>query len=171
MIILGLDPAAKTGWAVASVKDRIHASGVWDLGKGDSRLACIDDMLSKAIERYGVQIIAVEVATFGSRHSHVQRQHNELLGAIKLVAMREHVELWQFGIGTWKLRAVGKGDADKAGVIRGLRKFYRIEVVSEDEADAIGVCLAAQIGPPPEPARKAKSRLRRAAKKEPWLFR
>jgi Holliday junction resolvasome RuvABC endonuclease subunit len=171
MKILALDPAAKTGWAIASTRDRIDASGVWDLGSGDARLAHIDHLLSKAINRWRVQLLAVEVATFGSRHSHVQRMHNELLGAIKLVAIRERIELWQFGIGTWKARAVGKGDADKAGVMRGLRVFYGIEVTDENQADAIGIALAAQMGPPPEPAKKVRSRLRKAATREPRLFR
>ncbi len=171
MKILALDPAAHCGYAIASVKDRIDSSGVWNLGTGDNRLACLDDMLTKAIKRWQPEIVAVEVATFGSRHSHVQRMLNELLGAITLVCLRERVEIWKFGIGTWKSRAVGKGNADKQGVMRGLRSFYGIEVTNDNQADAIGIALAAQQGPPPEPARKVRSRERKRLKREPRLFR
>jgi Holliday junction resolvasome RuvABC endonuclease subunit len=171
MKIIALDPAAKTGFAYSSIKDRVEESGVWNLGNSDSRLQSIDYLLTTAIRNCKPDVIAVEVATFGSVHAHVQRMHNELLGAIKLVALRERVDVWEFGISTWKARAVGKGNADKQGVMRGLRTFYGIDVTNEDEADAIGVLLAAQQGPPPEPARKQRSRQRKAEKKLRRLFR
>lgn len=172
MRILAIDPAQHCGWAVASVKDRIDASGVWNIGaEAQNRPGHLGFLLRRHIERYRPAVIAFEVATFGTKNPHVMRRHNELAGVIHAVASEFRCDCWPFGITSWKARAVGNGNAKKDAVMRGLRLFYRIDVCNDNEADAIGIALAAQMGPPPEPAKKAKSRIRKAAKREPRLFR
>ena len=172
MKILALDPAAKCGFAIASTKDRIDDSGVWSLGTDPAmRPARLADYIRLAVKRHGVTVVAYEVATFGGRRFHVMRRMNELSGVVQAVAGELRVECWPFGISTWKARAVGKGNADKGGVMHGLRMFYGIEVTDDNQADAIGIALAAQQGPPPEPAKKVRSRERKAVLKLPRLFR
>ena len=171
MNILALDPAARTGWALGPVKDRVDESGVWLLGTdADARPARLAEYLRLAIQRFKPEVIAYEAATFGSRNPHVMRRHNELVGALRTVCVEAGLPCWEFGIGTWKARTLGSGRADKPAVIRGLRTYFGLEVAQQDEADAIGVLFAAQVGPPPEAKRKQVSRARRSAKKLPRLF-
>lgn len=172
MRILAIDPAQKCGWAVASVRKRIDASGVWNLGPDAAfRSARLAEYVRLAVKRHGVTVIAYEVATFGGKRFHVMRRMNELAGAIQAISGQLGIECWAFGITSWKARAVGHGNAKKHGVMRGLRMFYGINVSDDNEADAIGIALSAQQGPPPEPVRKQRSRMAKAAKREPRLFR
>jgi Holliday junction resolvasome RuvABC endonuclease subunit len=115
-------------------------------------------------------VIAYESATFGSRHRHVMRRHNELAAVIQLCAARLKILCWSYPPTQWKARALGSGHADKRGVQRLLQLIYGIDVADEDVADAIGILKAAERGPPPESRRQAKRRERRAAKKLPRLF-
>lgn len=171
MRILALDPASRCGWAFSTTKDRVEASGVWLLGSDDAvRPGRLAEYLRLAIAKHQPAVVAYEAATYGSRHLRVIRQHNELAGAIRATCLHAGVECWEFGIGTWKARTVGSGRAKKPAVLRGLATYFGIEVVDQDQADAIGICLAAQLGPPPPPKRKARSAERKRLKKLPRLF-
>lgn len=170
MKILALDPAAKTGFAFSSVKDRVEASGVWNLGAvPEARPGRLAEYIRLAVREYGPQVIAYEVATMGGRNLHAMRRLNELAGVIQAVALELTLEAWPWGIGSWKARACGNGRAQKPDVMRALRTYFGIEVTNDNEADAIGILLASQMSPPPEPKKKAV-RLRQAAKKAPRLF-
>jgi Holliday junction resolvasome RuvABC endonuclease subunit len=172
MRVLGIDPAARSGWAVASIKDRIDASGVWSLGTdATNRPHRLAEYIRFAVRKYAVTVIAYEVATFGGRHMHVMRRMNNLEGVIQAVSGELGVECWAFGISSWKARAVGAGNADKAGVMRGLRNYYGIEVTDDNQADAIGIAFAAQQGPPPESKKSVKRAERKKIKALPRLFR
>lgn len=172
MRILAIDPAARAGWAIATTKDRIDASGVWSLGKeAQNRPGHLALVMRRTIGIYNPTVIAFELATFGGKRFHVMRRMNELSGVIQAVAGELGIECWAFGISSWKARSVGKGNAKKLGVIRGLQVYYGINVTDSDEADACGIALAAQQGPPPEPVKKVQRRVRKAMLKEPRLFR
>jgi Holliday junction resolvasome RuvABC endonuclease subunit len=171
MRILAIDPAARTGWAFSATKVRVEASGVWTLASdGAARAGAIAARIRQADEQFQIETIAYEAATYGSRNPHVMRRHNELAGAIQAVCAELGIDCWEFGIGTWKARAVGKGNAKKPAVMRGLRMFYGIDVNDEDQADACGILLAAQQGPPPESVKKVRKRERKAMAKLPRLF-
>ena len=172
MRILALDPAASTGFAFSATKDRVEHSGVWNLGAGaESRPGRLAEMIRIADERWEVETVAYEAATFGTRDFHTMRRHNELAGAIQAACSELGLTCWSFNIGTWKKRSVGSGRADKPAIIRGLRTLFGIEVSRQDEADAIGILLAAQVGPPPEPKKKAAKRIAKAIKaKQQTLF-
>lgn len=163
--ILAIDPANRTGFAHSSGK-----CGVWILGSGELRLQILDEHITRAIADWGCDVIAYESATFGSRHAHVQRLHNELAGVIQLVALREHVQCWAYPPPQWKAMALGSGRADKAGVKRLLRIVHGIELVDSDIADAVGILKAAARGPPPPTKRQQRSAERKRIKKLPRLF-
>lgn len=173
--ILGLDPAASTGFAFSSVKDRVEASGAWLITAArdnhpGQRLHRLEGELIRAVREWEPEVIAYELATFGSHNPAVKELHGELAGVIRLVAARFRIPVWGFPIGTWKMLAIGNGGADKPQVVKALKTLYGITARYEDEADAIGILLAAQQGPPPEPKRKVERRIRKARKREAKLF-
>lgn len=175
MRILALDPAAKTGYALGERKDQVLQSGVWlithqlDTHPGQ-RLERLEDFLLDSHKAWHFEALAYEKSTFGSHNPEVKELHAELAAVIRLVAARLAMPAWGYPIGTWKLRAVGNGGADKGQVIRALSTLYGIRVTSEDQADAVGILFAALIGEPPEPKRVTDRRGRQRRKREPKLF-
>lgn len=165
MNILALDPAGRTGFAHTA-----GHCGVWNLGSGPIRLVKLSDLLSRAIATWPVEVLAYESATFGSKHLHVMRRHNELAGVIEMVATRYQIKTWCYNPSQWKAIALGSGNADKAGVMRLLRIVYGIEVRDSDIADAIGILKCAERGPPPESKRKQRRAAERKLAKLPRLF-
>ena len=174
MRILALDPAQRTGFAFSTTKDQVEASGVWLLAaRGEDpggQLQRLDDALCAAIAKYRPEVIAYELAGHGSHNMRAKAAHNEKCGVVALVAKRHGIPAWGYQPNVWKARAIANGRAKKDEVMRRLRMFFGIEVGSEDEADAAGVLLAAQSGPPEESKRKQASRARKAIKKLPRLF-
>jgi Holliday junction resolvasome RuvABC endonuclease subunit len=174
--ILALDPAAKTGWAFSSVIDRVEASGVWlitdehDTHPG-LRLRRLEEFI---LDQHGAtpfDVIAYEKASFGSPNPAIKELHGELAGVIRLVAAKLFVPAWHFNPSQWKAIGLGAGGADKHGVIRALRTYFGIETTSEDQADAIGILLAAQKGPPPETEKQRTRRVEKEiAKRQGRLF-
>ena len=165
MNILAIDPAARCGFAHSNGQH-----GVWELGTGERQLETLDWKISQAIADWGCDVIAYEAATFGSRHAHVMRRHNEKAGVIQLVALRENVPCWCYPPTQWKAMALGKGNLDKQGVIRMVKLIYGIKVNDPDVADSIGILMAAQRGPPPESKRKQQRAAEKRLVKRAKLF-
>lgn len=172
MRILSIDPGRHCGFCFGHTKDAIAASGVWDLGPdAGARPAKLAGYLRATIAQHQPEVVAVEVAGMGGRFALPQMRLNELAGVIKATAAACGCEVWEFHIGTWKKLAVGSGKAEKADVIRGLKTFFGITITSEDEADAVGIYLAAALGPPPLPAKKETKRIEKVlAKRQGTLF-
>ncbi len=174
MRILALDPAARCGFAFSGAKDRVEHSGVWLLAaRGDDpggQLQRLDDLLCEAIERWRPEVIVYELAGHGSHNMRAKAAHNEKCGVICLVANRYRLPAWGYLPNVWKARAVGNGRATKQEVMRRLERFFGIEATSEDQADAIGVLLAAQQGRPPEPVKKQQRRAEKRLRQLPRLF-
>lgn len=169
MKILALDPAKRTGFC--SSDGTLYEHGHWSLGSDvDERPQRLADYIELTVRRLGAEVIAFELATFGSRFAYVQAQHNQLAGAIRLTAGRLGLQCWGFTPPQWKLRAVGKGNAQIAGVKRGLESFHRLIVTDDDEAAAVAICIAAQQGPPPEPIKKQRRAAEKRLRKMPKLF-
>lgn len=169
--ILAIDPAAKTGFAFSSTKDRVEASGVWNLGPiAEARPAGLADQLRIAHRKWKPDVIAYEVATFGGKNLHAMRRLNELAGVIQAVAKELGCEAWAFGISTWKAR-LGNGGMDKPAVVRVLKTCFGISVACGDEGDAVGILFSAMQGPPPITKKKQAKRTAKILKaKQPMLF-
>lgn len=169
--VLAIDPAQRSGWAWS---DGIRRwSGIWLLGKTRGMsLACF---IREKVEQLPTDVIAFENAGFGSRNPAVQALHNELAGVIKCVAEELGLRCWAFNPGTWKRLALGrgklpKGEAGKKRVKELLRIHHGIEETDSDVADATGILLAAQQGPPPLPKKKAAKRLAKVLKAKQRTF-
>lgn len=170
--VLAIDPAARTGWAWSD-SIRRH-SGFWVL-RPRHLVEDLESHIVAVLERFPTDVLAYEAATFGSHNPHTQLRHNELAGVIQLCAARADLRCWDFNPGTWKLRALGRGRLGKGArvkleVIRLLKLHHGIEVSDTDEADAIGILLAALMGPPPLPKKKERKRIEKAARKKQRTF-
>lgn len=172
MRILAIDPGQSSGFAFGTLPDHPDTSGVWSLGADpDARPGRLLEYIRLAVRKHSPDVIAYEVAGMGGKHWHAAQRLNELCGAIKAAATELDCKCYVWQIVSWKARAVGKGNADKAAIIRGLRTYFGIEVVRNDEADAIGIYLASQMGPPPEPKKKQVKSLEKKLKAtQPLLF-
>lgn len=169
MKILAIDPAKRTGWAHSD--GRLYEHGHWNLGKDTGvRPIFLGELIESTVRKLGADIIAFELATFGSRFAYVQAQHNELAGAIRLTAGRLGLQCWGFVPSQWKSRAVANGNARIDEVKRGLQVFHHLVVSDNDEAAAIGILLAAQLGPPPESKKKQRKAAEKRLKKTAKLF-
>ena len=134
MNILAIDPAKRCGFAHSNGR-----SGVWLLGTHPAaRPERLETYIEAAVGRWPTEVLAYDSATFGSRHLHAMRRHNELAGVIQLCAARLEILCWSYPPTQWKARALGSGHANKRGVQRMLHLIYGIDVADEDIADAIG---------------------------------
>lgn len=172
MKILALDPARLCGFAHTSGR-----SGVWrldDLGSGIGaehyRLA---QLLEESIAAWGCEMIATENAGFGSHNPNVQASHNERLGIIRFVAQRHGIKFVAFNPGTIKVFATGNGRAKKPQMVSACKTLLKIEVTSDDEADAIWIRELAQrpdCWVPDKLKRSKKFKSTKAARKAGRLF-
>lgn len=171
--VLSIDPASRCGWAWSDGIRR-H-SGTWDLGK--LRGFSLRQFILGTVDRLPTDVIAFELAGFGSHNPATQALHNELAGVIKAAADELGLKCWGFGIGTWKKIALGhgrpgKGKRGKLRVMELLKLHHQIDVAEDNEADAIGLLLAAQQGPPPLTKKKQAKRVAKVLKaRQPTLFR
>lgn len=172
MRILSIDPGRHAGFAFSSTKDQIAASGVWDLGAdAAARPSVLAARLKHAIAQHQPEVVAVELASMGGKFQRAAARLDELIGVVKATAQGAGCQVQEWNIGTWKKLAIGNGRAEKHEIIQRLKLFYGIEVQDENQADAIGICLAAQVGPPPLPAKKETKRIEKVlAKRQRTLF-
>lgn len=170
MKILAIDPAKISGWAFSD--GQALACGRWDLGPTlGERPGALAANIRAAVKRFGCDVLAYEVATFGGTAPHVMRAMNELSGAIQAVGSELGLTMYAFGISSWKARAVGKGNAKKWGVKRGLELYHGLKIDNEDEADAVGILKAAEMGPPPLSVKKQTKAIEKKLKAtQPLLF-
>lgn len=169
MIILALDPAARTGWALGDGSQLAY--GVWALGSHPAgQLERLEENITATVNRFRVEVLAYESATFGSHHLHAMRKHNEKAGVIELVAVKLGCQCWSYNPSQWKAIALTSGRLDKAGVMRALKLIYQIDVDDADVADAIGILKCAERGPPPESKRKQHRAAVKRLAKMPRLF-
>lgn len=166
--ILALDPAAATGWAWSDGIRRY--SGTFALGP--KRESDLRREVLALLAKYPTDVLAFELAGFGSHNPHVKAKHDELAGVLKAIAQDQKLKCWAYNPGTWKRLALGKGNAKKPDVVRLLRIHHGIEVDDFDEADATGILVAALLGPPPASKKKQAKRIAKVLKqRQPQLFR
>lgn len=142
--ILGLDPANHTGYAHSDgFRGVLPIGSRFDRFPGQ-RLIRLRDWLRETLAIHRTQLIAAEDASFGSPNPSVQAQHNELRGVIQMVAAEYSISVKLFAPSTIKAFAAGHGHATKADMIRAVKRHWGIDVLSDDEADAIAIMHLAQ---------------------------
>lgn len=137
--ILGLDPAAKTGFALST-----GAHGVWEItSKSDKhcgrRLERLRKFIYRAHREHRLTVIATEDAAFGSNNLNTAAMHNELRGVIKLAAAELDIPVVMVKPSQLKKWLTGHGRAQKQDMIDSIRTRFGIYVCSDDVADAIAV--------------------------------
>lgn len=139
MNILGLDPANRTGFAHTS-----GHRGVWDItDKRDKhpgrRLERLRSLLFRTRRTHGIDLIACEDASFGSRNQNTAAMHNELRGVIKLFAAEIEAPVVLFKPNEIKLWLTGKGNAKKPEMIRWVQIRFNITTDDDNLADAVAI--------------------------------
>lgn len=139
MNILGIDPAAKCGFAHSNGEH-----GVWVLKEKSKehpglRLERFRRRLFLMRRDYGVDAVGIEDASFGSHNPNVQALHNELIGIAKLVCSEWSIEIYTFTPSHLKKWLTGNGRADKSQMIAAVNSQFGLNVTDDNVADAIAV--------------------------------
>lgn len=151
MRVLGIDPASKCGWAVVEDADASRvASGVWRgdrLEGGGVRLAGFSNWLQGLLDQYRPGAIVVEAPIhYGGR---APNWTSPRIGGIALAAAQDRGLCWVEVLpSVLKKWATGKGNADKAAMVRAARSRLPedcgaggIDLKDDNEADALLLAL------------------------------
>lgn len=146
-MILALDLATLTGWALAEVvpgpgtiadRARLVSSGQVDLGRtlsAGERLRALDDWLETRF-RDPLRLVAWE-------RPHLRGGGSFLLAGFAAVATlaceRHGCAYVDVHTGTVKKHATGSGRASKADVLTAMAARWKVQPRSDDEADALAV--------------------------------
>lgn len=131
--VLALDVATNTGWCTRT------ASGTWKLTpkKDESkgmRLIRFRAKLREICEAERIELIVFEqLATYGKFPNFVGA---EMQGVLKLFCEENNIEYRSYAPTEIKKFGTGKGGAKKDKMIEAAKK-YKLDVESDDEADAI----------------------------------
>lgn len=139
MVILGLDPASKTGWSLSSGEH-----GLWLIAeKNDEhegrKLERLRRLIYKTHQQNQITLIASEDAVMGTHFFKTQNFHTEIRGVIKLVAAELELPIIWVNPGTLKKWLTGHGKAEKHHMIDAIRTRFGITVSDDNIADAIAV--------------------------------
>lgn len=139
MKILGIDPAARCGWAHSS-----GLCGVWELvNKSDrhpgTRLERFRAHLYRVKRELGIDLIAAEDAAFGSINANTAAMHNELRGIIKLIASEWSVPVELYKPSQIKKWLTGNGNAKKDQMIRFVESMFGVRTNDDNVADGVAI--------------------------------
>ena len=157
-MILGLDIATKTGYAVISKAGAVHESGVFDCSirtkatktipadQEGRRIWCLEFGLFRLISDHDIRLIAYETITMGPKaggKTHAVARWLE--GIVLLTAYREDIPTVSYAPGTIKKYATGNGRATKESMVEACKSYpLDREVQYDNEADALHVAYLAQ---------------------------
>ncbi len=172
---LALDQATSTGWAYGD--GEVFEHGAWYLSGGSSEhagllLVRLEKRILETHERFGIEHIAFENASLGSRHENTKVFHNRVAGVIVATAAKLGASWVQYAPASIKAHA-GHGHYDKPAMMAALKRHYDLDVTNGDEADAIWILLLDQHLRNHPQAPKAKPKAKQASRrkpKDPTLF-
>ena len=133
--ILALDPATHCGWALNR-----QVYGVWDLTpKRDEsigmRLIRLRSKLVEIIESEKIDLVVFERP--GGQFKGAIIVQSEIQGQIKVVCEDYHVDYRAYSSQEIKRFATGKGNANKAAMIRMAKDAFGYPGEDDNEADAL----------------------------------
>lgn len=149
--ILGLDLGSTTGYAVLEACElghvRVICSGSHqvrrsrDPHEGTGYLE-LEALLTTQLDGHRPLAVAVEDVR---RHRGVRAAHvyGALRGVVALECARRDQILLPIGVGLAKQRATGKGNASKEAMVVAARTLLKVDVIDDNEADALFIALAA----------------------------
>lgn len=150
MVILGVDPGTRCGWALLS-GGRHVCSGTWDLGSrrhegGGMRFLRLRAYLTETIDLVAVMDRRIDAVAYEEVRRHMGVDAAHVYGGIvaTLTAICEDNKLPYRGIpvGTIKKLATGKGNASKPMMLDAAMTRFGIETKDDNLADALFVALA-----------------------------
>ena len=136
MNILSLDPATVCGWAHSS-----GASGEWDLSirrdesKG-MRLIRLRGKINEIYKNAGIDLLVYEAAR-NTRFQGALVVQSEFQSVIKVFCEDENIEYRGYSPTEIKKHATGKGNANKAAMMKAASIKFQRAFKSDNEADAI----------------------------------
>lgn len=150
-VIIAMDLATRTGWAVLELDGRLLASGTWTLSprKGRSkadRWVRFSRSLSDLLHTYEARVAALAVERPFEARGTGGRGASVAWG---LVALAEHaaevrgLEALRLPPASVKKAVAGRGNATKMAVARAVNRRHKLRLAAGDEADAIAVGMAA----------------------------
>lgn len=141
MLILGIDPGTKCGWALLRDGERV-ASGVWDLKSkrhegGGMRFLRARTYMSEALQ--GVDAVAYEEV---ARHAGTAAAHvyGGLVAVLQAECEQAGIPYRGIPVGTVKKRATGKGNAGKPAMVAAAVEQWGA-VADDNEADALWIAM------------------------------
>jgi crossover junction endodeoxyribonuclease RuvC len=141
MTILGVDPGSQvTGWAVV-IDGAVHEYGRIRPKKGDR--SGVSGELRRLVFDHSCDLVAVEEGYVGKWPKSAVTL-GEWRGIPKLVADEMGVRWMGVTPAEAKIALTGAGNADKSIMVRMAEGQFGLEGLTEDEADAIGIALAAE---------------------------
>jgi len=145
MVILGIDPGTKCGWALLRDGERV-ASGVWDLRSrrhegGGMRYLRARRYLEEVLGDHQVDAAAYEEVR---RHAGTSAAHvyGGIVGQLTAVCEDQKTPYRGIPVGTVKKLAAGKGNASKPAMVAAARERWSHEPEDDNEADALWVAAA-----------------------------
>lgn len=150
-VLVSLDLATRTGWAVLDLRGRLVESGTWTLAprRGRSkadRWARFAEALAELLARHDgrVAVLAVErpLPSRGHMGGAVPAVAWGLVALAELAAERRQISTLQVPPAAAKKAASGRGNASKLQVAKAINQRLKLRLAAGDEADAIAVGLA-----------------------------
>jgi Holliday junction resolvasome RuvABC endonuclease subunit len=144
-MILGLDMALLTGWAV-SEKGHVKASGVWDFSKTRTARRHNGHLFNAFVEGVcdAIRVHRVDAVFYERPHHRGGPATRLALGFsshVLSLCARAELPVYDVHTSTLKLWAVGNGRAGKDEMIRYAARALLREPQDDNEADAVCVAL------------------------------
>lgn len=148
--IAGFDPASRVNLGCAVLRtgkkdieliDRFTHVFKEDLEHKDYRLVSLEKFMVKFLADNNINIVTME-RSVGFGKSFVRAQLNEVTGVIKLCALREGIEVFEYSPMTVKKEIAGSGKASKKEIKEAVMDRFDItkkDLGTEHECDAIAV--------------------------------
>lgn len=155
-VVIGLDLATRSGWAVVDLGGSRLASGVWTLAprkgrpKAD-RWVRFSRALSELLRVYEgrIAVVALERPFEGAARHGAKHAAATPTVAWGLVALAEHaaeahgIASVRYPPARVKAAAAKRGNATKRGVAAAMAERFGVELEAGDEADALAVAVTA----------------------------
>jgi len=146
VIILGIDPGvASTGWGIVKKEKSLKCLDYSVIRtqpgtEPGERLRLISNELSRVMERYQPDVLAIEKIYF-FKNLKTAIPVSQAKGAILLTAARKKIPVWEYTPLQVKLIIAGHGRADKKQVQESLKKMLKLKEAPKPDhaADALAV--------------------------------
>lgn len=148
-LILGLDLATTTGWALLHPDGRRHSSGTFALGQLDwyRRGWALAKQLDLLLAEARVGLVAYEKVRRHAGGVQAAHVYGSLEADLLRWAHRWGLDVVEVSVGAAKKRLTGRGNADKGAMVRAAERRWTELAdpypLTHDEADALAVALEA----------------------------